>query len=52
MTATIRNLNESTRHAVCAVLAVLIVSASLTLGAVGADAAFQSAVARTTVTVA
>jgi hypothetical protein len=52
MTATIRNFNEATRHALCAVVATLIVSAGLTLGAVGADSAYQAAVARATTTVA
>ena len=53
MTATIQNFNETTRHALCAVLATLIVTAGLVLGAAGADAAYQSAVvAHATVTIA
>jgi hypothetical protein len=52
MTATIQNFNEATRRTLCAVLAVLIVGAGLGLGAAGADAAYNSAVARTTVTIA
>jgi hypothetical protein len=46
MTTTIRNLTGATRSAVCFAMAVLIVSAGLTAGAVGADVAYQSAVAR------
>ena len=46
MTAMIQNFNETTRHALCAVVAALIVTAGLTLGAVGADAAYQSALAQ------
>jgi hypothetical protein len=46
MTATINNFTETTRHALCAVVAALIVTAGLTLGAVGADAAYQSALAQ------
>jgi hypothetical protein len=52
MSATIQNFNEATRRTLCAVLATLIVSAGLGLGAAGADAAYHSAVARTTVTLA
>lgn len=49
MTATIQNFTETTRRALCAAMAVLIVSAGLTIGAVGADSAYHSAVVKTTV---
>jgi hypothetical protein len=37
------NISDVARHAVCFVLAVLIVSAGLVLGAVGANAELNSA---------
>lgn len=39
----IENLPSAARHFVCAVMSFVIVSAALTLGAVGADAEYHSA---------
>jgi hypothetical protein len=47
---TIQNLTSATRSAVCLAMAALIVTAGLVTGAVGADVAFQSAIARSTAT--
>lgn len=52
MTTMIQNLNGTTRRVLCFAMAVLIVSAGLTLGAVGANFAYQSALARTSLQVA
>lgn len=40
---TIENLPTVARHFVCFVMSLVIVSSALTLGAVGADAEYQSA---------
>jgi hypothetical protein len=42
------SLSQSARRAVCFTLSVLIVSAGLSLGAVGANVAFQTAQAKVT----
>jgi hypothetical protein len=52
MTTTIQNLTGATRRALCFAMSVLIVSAALTLGAVAANVAYQSAVAQHTTTFA
>jgi len=52
MNTMIHELSATTRRALCFAMAMVIVSAGLTLGAVGADAVYQSALARTTLHVA
>jgi hypothetical protein len=47
---TIENLSETTRRSLCAVMAVAIVAFGLTIGAIGADAAFQEAYVHATTT--
>jgi hypothetical protein len=44
MTTNIQNLTSTTRSAVCAAMAALIVTAGLVTGSVGADFAYRSAV--------
>lgn len=48
MTTTIQNFTGTTRRVLCAAMAVLIVSAGLTIGAVGANSAYHSAVVKST----
>ena len=47
---TIENLSETTRRSLCAVMAIAIVAFGLTVGAMGADAAFQEAYVHATTT--
>jgi hypothetical protein len=44
---TVYNLSQSTQRAVCLFFAALIVTCSLTVGAVGTEVAFDNAVAMT-----
>lgn len=46
----IENLSETTRRSLCAVAAVAIVAFGLTVGAIGADAAFEDAYVHATTT--
>lgn len=43
---TIENFSETTRRGLCLAMALAIVAFGLTLGGIGADAAFQNAVAQ------
>jgi hypothetical protein len=47
---TIENFSETTRRSLCAIAAVAIVAFGLTVGAVGADAAFEEAYVHATTT--
>lgn len=48
MTNLIQNTSDATRRLLCFASAVVIVSTGLMLGAIGADAVYQSALAHST----